>query len=243
MKKSLSIILVLVLGLAISLMAGCSSSKAEKVPFQLDIVPEQLKGHSIAGQKCCFLVVIKEEGQAGKTPVEISAEATGAQVVINHKDILAGQVAEVVVTPDAASTGKSVAVKISGRRGELTDQEERTFEVIEGEDDRHEYAVELQAKFISWLAKSHPELKIGADTEWEGTMVSPQWLVVAHYLFFSEEWEMHIEWHIMIAPYDWVRIDLRHRYDQAKPSYAFEISSREAGSEPIPITLPEMVWR
>jgi len=31
-------------------------------------------------------------------------------------------------------------------------------------------------------------------------MVSPQWLVVSHYLFFSEEWEMHVEWHIMVAP-------------------------------------------
>ena len=42
-----------------------------------------------------------------------------------------------------------------------------------------------------------------------GTMVSPQWLVVSHYLFFSEQWELHLEWHIMVAPDDWARISGR----------------------------------
>ncbi len=74
-------------------------------------------------------------------------------------------------------------------------------------------------------------------------MVSPQWLVVSHYLFFSEDWEMHVSWHIMVAPYDWARIDLRHRFDEETPSYAFEISSVDAGSEPCPIDPPESVWR
>jgi hypothetical protein len=74
-------------------------------------------------------------------------------------------------------------------------------------------------------------------------MVSPEWLIVAHYLFFSEEWEMHLEWHIMIPPYDWARIDLRKRITEIKPSYAFEISSISANSEPIPIETPSEIWR
>ena len=39
-------------------------------------------------------------------------------------------------------------------------------------------------------------------------------LIVSHYLFFSEEWEMHVEWHIMVPPYDWAKIDLRHMFDE-----------------------------
>jgi hypothetical protein len=74
-------------------------------------------------------------------------------------------------------------------------------------------------------------------------MVSPQWLVVSHYLFFSDEWEMHIEWHIMIAPDDWARIDLRRRFEEVSPSKAFEITSREADDVPISIMVPETVWR
>ena len=132
---------------------------------------------------------------------------------------------------------------ITGSRGDLTDEKVITFEVVEGEDGLGEYATELRDRFIPWLTASHPELGITDDTVWTGTIVSPQWLVVSHYLFFSEEWEMHLSWHVMIPPYDWAKIDLRHRFNEQKPSYAFEISSLDANSEPIPIEVPEAVWR
>lgn len=93
------------------------------------------------------------------------------------------------------------------------------------------------------LAASRPELGITAQTEWKGTMVSPVWLVVSHYCFFSEEWEVHVAWHVRVAPYDRARIDLRHRFDELEPSYAFEISSVSADSEPVETEPPESVWR
>jgi hypothetical protein len=195
----------------------------ENTAFHINVVPEQLNGDSIAGQHCVFLVVITDDGQESELSVSISAEAPGADVVIYHGDIFAGEVAEVVVTPARASVGKTVKVTITGNR--------------------QEYAGELLDKFVPWLAENYPELGITVDTAWNGTMVSPVWLVVSHYLFFSEEWELHIEWHIMVPPYDWAKIDLRHRFDALAPSYAFEISSLDAGSEPVAIEVPETVWR
>lgn len=76
---------------------------------------------------------------------------------------------------------------VEGKRGSVTESINRYFEVIEGEDDRKERAEELLTLFIAYLEESHPELNITSDTKWEGTMVSPEWLVVSHYLFFSEE--------------------------------------------------------
>jgi len=242
LSRILSCLLALVL--SIVFMAGCvTTPKDENIPFHIDVIPEQLKGNSIAGQHCVFLVTIADEGQTSEATVEISADAASAEIIIYKKAILEGQVAEVVVIPTQSSTGKSIEVTITGNRGGLTDEKVITFEVVEGEDDRQEYAVELKDKFVSWLESNHPELGITSDTEWTGTIVSPQWLVVSHYLFFSDEWEMHVEWHIMIAPYDWVRIDLRQRFDEQKPSYAFEISSLDANSEPKPIEVPNSVWR
>jgi hypothetical protein len=211
--------------------------------FHISVIPEQLNGDSIAGQECVFLVVITDDGQESELPVGISADAPGTNVVIYHGDIVAGEVAEVVVIPAQASVGKTVRLTITGNRGSSTDEKTVDFAVAEGEDDRQEYAGELLDKFIPWLAENYPELGITVDTAWNGTMVSPVWLVVSHYLFFSEEWEAHIEWHIMIPPYDWAKIDLRHRFDELAPSYAFEISSLDAGSEPVAIEVPEIVWR
>ena len=215
----------------------------ENAEFHIDVIPDQLNGDSIAGQHCVFLVVITDEGQESELPVSITAEAAYAEIIIYHADICAGEVAEVVVTPAQASVGKTITVTITGNRGSSTDEKTVDFAVAEGEDDRQEYAGQLLDKFVSWLAENHSELGIGEDTVWDGTMVSPVWLVVSHYLFFSDEWEAHIYWHVMIPPYDWAKIDLRHRFDELAPSYAFEISSLDAGSQPVAIEVPETVWR
>jgi hypothetical protein len=210
--------------------------------------PEQIEGTdvyklSIPGQHFVFLVTITDEGEESELPVHISATAPGAEVVIHYYDIFEGEVAEVVVIPAQASIGQIIEVTITGTRGTANDEKVVSFEVAEGEDDRQEYAEELLDKFVSWLVTNHPELGITEDTVWEGTTVSPIWLVVSHYLFFSEEWELHLGWHVMISPYDWARIDLRHRFDELAPSYAFEISSVDANSEPVAIEVPEAVWR
>jgi len=226
---------------------GCGEAD-ENSAFHINVIPEQRTEdqdplYSIAGQHFVFLVTITDEGQGCELPVHISAMAPGAEVVIYYEDIFEGEAAEVVVIPAPASIGQIIEVTITGTRGSASDEKIVSFEVAEGEDDRQEYATELLDKFISWLATNHPELGITDDTVWNGTMVSPVWLVVSHYLFFSEEWEVHVSWHIMVPPYDWAKIDLRHRPDELEPSHAFEISSVNATSEPVPIEPPETVWR
>jgi len=239
-------VIVAIVALA-SLQPACREPD-ENSAVHINVIPEQRTEdqdpfYSIAGQHFVFLVTITNEGEESEVPVTISATAPGAEVVIYHEDIFEGEVAEVVVIPAQASTGTIIEVTITGTRGSATDEKVVSFEVAEGEDDRQEYAGELLDKFVPWLAENHPELGITNDTAWDGTMVSPVWLVVSHYLFFSEEWEAHIEWHVMIPPYDWAKFDLRHRFDELAPSYAFEISSLDAASEPVAIEVPETVWR
>ena len=210
--------------------------------FHINVIPQQLSGDSIAGQHCVFLVTVTDDGQLSGA-VTISAKASGATVVVYQQDIVEGQVAEVWVTPAQSSVGKTIKVTIAGTQRNLKDIEDVSFAVAEGEDDRGEYAAELLDKFVSWFAANQTELGITENTAWGGTMVSPVWLVVSHYLFFSDEWEAHIYWHVMIPPYDWAKIDLRHRFDELAPSYSFEISSLNATSLPVAIEVPETAWR
>lgn len=232
--------LICLLVTALLLGSGCAQKQNDS-PFKITIIPQELKGFSIPGQSIHYLVTVSEE--AKKDAVTITASSSGADVTVVNKDILEGQVAEIIVVPKAESAGKPITVDIEGNRGSIKDKKSVSFEVIEGEDDRREYANELLAMFIPFLAEKHPEFKINADTKWTGTMVSPQWLVVSHYLFFSDEWELHLEWHVMIAPHDWARIDLRHRADEVKPSSAFEITSVSGKTAPIPIEVPSEIWR
>jgi hypothetical protein len=145
---------------------------------------------SLAGQRCIFLVVV--EGGAQGPAVKISATAPGANVTEYPQAIMLGQVGEITVIPDEASLGENLTVTIIGERDGLKQTKTFTVEVLEGEDDIAQNAEEMRDKFIPWLAKNHPELGISNETEWIGTIVNPRILVVMHYIFISEEWEIYV---------------------------------------------------
>ena len=202
------------------------------------VLPQQLNGFAIAGQQVVFLVA----PGASDLPMTVTADATGAATTVLEATLSEpDDVAEVVVVPELGAVGVTVTMTGTGR--EDTEEQVVAFDVVEGEDDRAADAARMRDLFVPWLAANRPELGITEATEWQGTMVSPQWLVVSHYLFFSAEWEMHVEWHIMVAPDDWARIDLRRRFEETAPSEAFEVSSVTEGGEPHRYEVPASIWR
>lgn len=210
--------------------------------FSMELVPDTMS--AIPGQMCVFLVSV--DGGIGK--VEILASAPDSTVSVEPQAITSEQVSEITVTPQKFGTQ---TLTVRGNRAGLQQAKTATLEVLElvvdGEDPLGAYATEIRDRFIPWLAANHPEFGITSSTEWTGTIVRPNFMVVMFYLFFSDDWEMGVSWHVMIPPYDWARIYLRHRFTEVSPSYAFEISSLEAQEEPHAINLAdafaESVWR
>lgn len=240
----------LVLAIALILAAGLIAGAlffTSSPSFSLQVIPENTMD-SIAGQRCVFLVAVADEGQGSGEgeAVDITATAPGAAVTVDPQAITPGQVAEVTVIPNEASTGETLTVNIKGERGGLQ-TETRTIVVLVGEDTLEPYAADVRDRFIPWLAANYPEFGITTETEWTGTVVRPRILVVTFYLFFSEDWEMGVSWHVTIPPHDWTRIYLRHRATEVSPSYAFEISSLDAQEDPHAIdpkdAFAESVWR
>ena len=213
--------------------------------FALNVYPSQLRGNAIAGQVVVLLVTIANNGsnENGGGTFAISAAAGGLPVSVYPQAIGAGQVAEVTVVPTIDTVGNNVSVKVQAERDGLTQTKSVTFAVVPGDNAVGGYAAQLRDTFVQWLQVNHPELGITNQTTWMGTIVSPQWLVVTHYLFFSKDWEMHIYWHVMIPPYDWARIDLRHRTTELTPSFSFEISSLNASLPPHEIPTSDTTWR
>ena len=235
------------------------------------LIPQQLNGFAIEGQEVVFLVALADSfatdsggpgpggsgdapggsdqsdtrrASASDLPLALTAEATNATVTVLEPELAdPDDVAEVIVVPGPGSTGSTVTLTITGTGADVTVTASASFDVVEGVDDRAADAERIRDLFIPWLAENRPELEITAATPWAGTIVSPQWLVVSHYLFLTAEWEMHVEWHIMVAPDDWARIDLRRRFEEVTPSRAFEISSVTEGGEPHEIDPPEQLWR
>ena len=221
-------------------------SNAEAVPFQLKVINRPAffgeVVYSIPGQKCMFLVTLLEnQTNTESGAVKLTVTSPDCEASIYPQTITRGQVAEITVIPTTAKVGMNVMMTLTGERGGVKRTLNLSTEVLEAEDNLGPEAVEKRNMFTAWLAEKHPDLGITDETVWTGTVVNPRVLVVTHYMFLSEEWEMYVTWHVMIPPYDWAKIYLRHRLDESAPTYAFEISSIQGQAEPEAIEVPDWV--
>jgi len=260
-------VLLIIAGIILS---GCESEEEEPAPFSIQVIPEQMDD-TIARQRCIFIVVVADEGEGSGEgeAVNISATFNDAEVEVKPQAVTPEQVAELVVTPGDLVMGEAplpvegdgrdeqpiepvepdtgtLTLTILGEREGLEQTKEVTLNVSQSGASTEELlptAVEMRDSFIPWLAANHPEFGITSETEWTPTIVRPNFMVVMYYLFFTEEWEMGLRWHVMIPPSDWAEIYLRRRNVELVPSYAFKIPSLAAQDEPQAVDLPESVWR
>lgn len=184
------------------------------------VSPEFIQG-AIPGAEVVLLVSQTDE-TAGVAMV--TASAPGATVAIRPSEISGSEVAEVTVVPDATATETELTITIEVVTGGTIHSVTRTTPVLTWEDDRAEQAAEILGLFTSWLAENRSELGITPETGFEGTFLAPQLLVVSHYGFFNDEWEIGLSWHVMIPPDDFSEIYLRPR-SALRPTLAFRIGS------------------
>jgi hypothetical protein len=184
------------------------------------VSPEFIQG-AIPGSEVVLLVSQNDE-TAGVAMV--TASAPGATVAVRPSEISGTEVAEVTVVPDATATETELTITIEVATDDTTHTVTRTTPVLTWEDDRAEQAAEILELFTSWLADNRSELGITPETEFEGTFLAPQLLVVSHYGFVNDEWEIGLSWHVMIPPDDFSEIYLRPR-SALRPSLAFRVGS------------------
>ncbi len=241
MRKGTLAFLVVVI-LVVSAAGLLYELQAPTQPFALRVYPDSIRGDAIAGQRVVFLVTVAANGSAFGG-ARVSATAPNSAVTVTPEVLFPGQVGEVTVIPDVTAVGTNVTVAVRAEALGVVHERPVNFSVIAGEDWRADRARELRDTFAQWLQDNVPALGITNQTQWVGTIVSPRWLIVEHYLFFSKDWEMHVYWHVMIPPYDWARIDLRDRSTGLTPSLSYEISSVNATAPPQEIPAPEEAWR
>ena len=233
----------LVLTMLVVSAAGLLYELQPSQAFALQVYPNEVRGDAIAGQRVVFLVAVSGNGTHPVGEVRISASAFNSAVTVSPEKLKEGGVGEVTIIPDVTAVGTNVTLTVRAESQGQVQTRSVNFSVLPIEDGRAYRARELRDVFSQWLQTNEPQLGISNQTQWVGTIVSPQWLVVEHYLFFSSQWEMHVYWHVMIPPYDWARIDLRERGSQFAPSMSFEISSVNGSAVPHSIPPPGEAWR
>jgi hypothetical protein len=70
-------------------------------------------------------------------------------------------------------------------------------------------AIIKRDELINWLETEHPEFGIFTGENCYAYVTYPGHLVVEHWTFLYENWEMRICYHVMIPPYNWSKLYLR----------------------------------
>lgn len=207
----------------LAMVPACGDDVAEDIPFTLTVSPEFVQG-VIPGTVTGVLVTIGNESPTDE-PVTITAAAEGATVTVEPSAIVAGEVAEVTIVAAAVTEERPIDIVVVGTRGDRESTVTRSTTVMAWEDDRGDDADALLSVFLGWLEEHRPELGIGTGTDFSGSLVAPGLLVVSHYMYLTDDWEIGLSWHVMIPPDDWSEIYLRPRHGPV-PTLAFRLTSQ-----------------
>lgn len=223
---------------------GAPATDAGCMPhaFRLEVYPprdpnafEWSPGAAFLGQRINYLVRVLPSarcpGAGNRGYVTISAKATFADVQIPVTRLRVGDVGEVFVMPHRFTNDagfRMIRVTVKGERHGYvwTISQRQAVWMDRMNQDARAMARDRLDRYLEFLAAEYPELGISPETRFMLTPVRPRMLIVSWWLFFSEEWEIGLEIHMMPPPPDdYTRIYIRHRWDTWAPSRAWLISS------------------
>ncbi len=96
-----------------------------------------------------------------------------------------------------------------------------------------EWALSRRDALLGSLTALYPEIGFVPDSAWVAYNTYPTILVVEHWTFLYEDWELRICFHLMIPPYDWSMLWLRPR-NETEPVVTIRRES-DGTAFPIPI--------
>lgn len=186
-------------------------------------------------------------GQVGEVTVITgngAEDPNSLRSVINENGSRPGELIGPVIDPNEPGEDKTLTILIVAEREGVVKTQSVTVIVTKGQDEFAALASDYRDRFIPWLAENYKGLGITEETEWSGTIIRPNIVVVMYYLFFSEEWEMGLRWHVTIPPYDYAEIYLRRRDTNLSSTHAFKIYSLHEKDVPQVVALSqEGIWR
>jgi hypothetical protein len=222
-----SILLLAILGLA---MSGCSDEDLaepvgnattvavmepemdEREILAFDIEPKYSYIRSCPDGGGVFVLRIAP-GSLPPGPVRTrikAPEALNALIAVDGFNEKPG-VSEIVINPDQSMAPGVYEIIVYATESGFTRSRALEVDLINRDGILSEMAVAKRDDFIGWLEEEHPELGTFSDREWFSYPTYPGILVVEHWTFLDDDWEMRICFHVMIPPYDWSMLMLRER--------------------------------
>lgn len=216
--KSIRVMCVLALAAASS---ACGSDSSTPSEFTLSRSPQYVN-RVIPGERPLALVTVTAQGE-GEVELTATVNLDWASATVRPASLPAGEAAEVWVELPDTDTEAEFTVTVTGERDGLEHTVDITATAVPGIDDLADTATQIADVFLAELDGSVDGLPATASELIGGTPVA-NLLVVTHYAWFTDEYEIGLGWHVMIAPDDWAELYIRPRSETA-PTAAYKLDS------------------
>jgi hypothetical protein len=200
--------------------SGSGTSDGSLDQFELVSSPEFIN-RMIPGLRPMALVTVT--GTPGGDVALAGTASNGATVELVPSSVGVDDVSELwVEVPDVAGES-TFTVTVTATRGDVERTIILTGTAVPGTDDLAEAATDIAEFFLVNLAGKVPGLPADQSGLVNGSPVAGL-LVVTHYAWFTDQLEIGLAWHVMVAPDDWSELYVRPR-GQLVPTAAYRLSS------------------
>ncbi|MDX1797187.1 MAG: hypothetical protein R3255_00925 [Candidatus Lokiarchaeia archaeon] len=205
------------------------SSNQAKEPVQVQFIPAQIK--SYPNHTAWLLLDIKTKNVDLMSNLSLNIN-TNSSIDMDLKiwdNSLLSKVVEVFLYPNITHLNTVIEIEANVSSGRIFQVDYAKVRVIDWTSVISSEIIAMRDEFVDYLSSNHTNFSINESTIWEEFGSAPQILVVEHYLFRSEYWEMELAKHATIAPHDWVEIYLRPR-SSLFPNWSGHINSWSSGN-------------
>ncbi|MFA6569932.1 MAG: hypothetical protein WCT77_01710 [Bacteroidota bacterium] len=218
MKTQLTISSVLLLFLSslfLSFISSCSSSNDPVDPVKdagdytltakYDSVKTYPKGGGI------FVIKMSPDNNfAGKVRLKIDAnsalKAKLSKSELSSKD----SVIDIILSPDENINYGSYPIKLIASHKGTERALEMNADIVQWGENIND-ALEKLYQFRTWIIDNKSQYQNIFDEYVNSYSTYPNILIVEHYTFITEKYEIRLCYHVMIPPYDWSKLWIRSR--------------------------------
>ncbi len=178
--------------------------------FTIDAKYSKIRSYPEGGG--IFLVrVAPTDALSEEINLSIRADARlNARIDVNELNRPSG-IAEITIQPDQSIDIRVHPIMVYATRLNTTRVVRLKVEMINWPSGNAQPAMVKRDEFVAWLETDHPEFGKFSGRDWFPYMTYPGILVVEHWTFLDQDWEMRICFHVMIPPHDWSMLLLRKR--------------------------------
>jgi hypothetical protein len=232
--------LLITVGISVPLVVIIQFSNQANNKLQVEFVSEEI--NTCADNIAWFLVKVSgSEAVIGKFNISIQTN-----VSIRTEHILwsssTGNLLEILIYPNNSHVDSRIEVEVYVNTSKFNAKDSAIIDVLNWTPAELGPIEEKCNVFIQFLEDNYSELGINESISWMPICNDAGILVVGHFLFMSDYWEMEISWHVMIPPHDWVHCYIRYR-GNVTPLWAGEISSWNNSDPIIEVVPPTQIYR